>query len=328
MALHPDFPASPHVVLDPEVRWFPADEALRESSYDKLMPPLVHQLRKLVKDWRDADYKGASDTSRALLNWWFNTRHLVPGADGAMAEFRYYFAQREAVETIVYLHDVVGVKDKCDLLRFDSSGAVSARMFDEHWRRFVVKMATGSGKTKVMSLVLAWCYFHKFYEPESQLARNFLMIAPNIIVLDRLRHDFDGLRIFHTDPVLPENGYEGRNWQDDFQITLHIQDDVRVTHPVGNFFLTNIHRVYAGDDIEPTKDDEDTMDYFLGPRPTGATTDSKVDLGVIVRDIDELVSSTTRRTTFTMPSWRGSSPSRTSTTASSSRATFCPCRWM
>jgi len=289
MALHPNFPPSPHVVLDPAVRWFPADEALRESSYDKLMPPLVHQLRELVKDWRDQNYKGAADTSRALLNWWFNTRHLVPGSDEVMTEFRYYFAQREAVETIVYLHDVVGVKDKYDLLRFDSSGAVSAGMFDEHWRRFVVKMATGSGKTKVMSLVLAWCYFHKLYEPESQLARNFLMIAPNIIVLDRLRHDFDGLRIFHTDPVLPENGYEGRNWQDDFQVTLHIQDDVRVTHPVGNFFLTNIHRVYAGDDVEPTKDDEDTMDYFLGPRPTGATTDSKVDLGVIVRDIDELV---------------------------------------
>jgi type III restriction enzyme len=289
MALHPKFPASPHVVLDPEVRWFPADEALRESSYDKLMPPLVHQLRKLVKDWRDAGYRGAADTSRALLNWWFNTRHLVPGSDGVMAEFRYYFAQREAVETIVYLHDVVSVKDKYDLLRFDSSGAVSAGMFDEHWRRFVVKMATGSGKTKVMSLVLAWCYFHKLYEPDSPLARNFLMIAPNIIVLDRLRHDFDGLRIFHTDPVLPENGHEGRNWQDDFQVTLHIQDDVRVTHPVGNFFLTNIHRVYAGDDVEPTKDDEDTMDYFLGKRPTGATTDSKVDLGQIVRDIDELV---------------------------------------
>lgn len=289
MALHKDFPGSPHVVLDPEVRWFPADAALRESSYDKLMPPLVHQLRKLVKDWRDQNYKGASDTSRALLNWWFNTRHLVPGADGAMTEFRYYFAQREAVETIVYLHDVVEVKDKYDLLRFDSSGVVSAGMFDERWRRFVVKMATGSGKTKVMSLVLAWCYFHKLYEPESPLARNFLMIAPNIIVLDRLRHDFDGLRIFHADPVLPENGYEGRNWQDDFQVTLHIQDNVRVTHPVGNFFLTNIHRVYAGDDVEPTKDDEDTMDYFLGKRPTGATTDSKVDLGVIVRDIDELV---------------------------------------
>jgi len=46
MALHPDFPDSPHAVLDPDVRWFPADEALRETSMEKLMPPLVPQLRK------------------------------------------------------------------------------------------------------------------------------------------------------------------------------------------------------------------------------------------------------------------------------------------
>ena len=115
------------------------------------------------------------------------------------------------------------------------------------------------------------------------------MIAPNIIVLDRIYKDFQGLRIFFDDPVLPDNGFDGRNWRDDFQLTLHVQDEVRITRPTGNIFLTNIHRVYAGDDIPASPDDEDTMDYFLGKRPTGATTDSKVDLGMIVRDIDELM---------------------------------------
>jgi hypothetical protein len=42
-----------------------------------------------------------------------------------MGELQYYFAQREALETIIYLYDVVGVKDKYDLMRFDNSGAVS-----------------------------------------------------------------------------------------------------------------------------------------------------------------------------------------------------------
>ncbi|MBW1795613.1 MAG: DEAD/DEAH box helicase family protein [Deltaproteobacteria bacterium] len=289
MALHPDFPDSPHVILNPDVRWFPADEALRESSYEKLLPPLVHDLRKKVKAWRDNGYEGAADTSIALLNWWFNREHLLPKAGGTMAKFEYYFAQQEVVESIIYLYDTVKVKDKYDLLRFDSSGAVSANMFDESWLRFVIKMATGTGKTKVMSLVLAWCYFHKLYEPDSELARNFLLITPNIIVLDRIRSDFDGLRIFFEDPVLPDNGFEGRNWRDDFQLTLHIQDEVNVTRKTGNIFLTNIHRVYSGNDVEPSADDEDTMEYFLGKRPTGATTDSRVDLGVIVRDIDELV---------------------------------------
>jgi len=289
MALHKDFPQSPHAILDPGIRWFPADESLRESSMEKLMPPLVPVLRRKVLEFRDGGYVGATDTSKSLLNWWFKTPHLLPKADGSFAEFEYFFAQREAVETIVYLYDVVGVKDKHDLMRFDASGFVSGGMFDETWRRFVVKMATGSGKTKVLSLVLAWSFYHKLYEPESELARNFLVITPNIIVLDRIYRDFQGLRIFFDDPVLPDNGFDGRNWRDDFQLTLHLQDEVRIIRPTGNIFLTNIHRVYSGEDIPPSPDDEDMRDYFLGKRPTGATTDSKVDLGMIVRDIDELM---------------------------------------
>ena len=289
MALHPEFPDSPHAILDPSMRWFPADEALREISMENLMPPLVDQIRRKVKEFRDSGYVGARDTSRSLLNWWFKEPHLLPQANSSIEPFQYYFAQREALETIIYLYDVAGVKDKFDLMRFDSSRALSTGMFDENWRRFVVKMATGSGKTKVMSLAVAWSFFHKLYEPDSDLSRNFLVIAPNIIVLDRIYRDFRGLRVFFADPVVPENGFDGRNWQDDFQLTLHVQDEVHVSRPVGNIFLTNIHRVYSGDEIPPSPDDENAMDFFLGKRPTGSTTDSKVDLGMIVRDIDELM---------------------------------------
>jgi len=289
MALHKDFPESPFSTIDPALRWFPADEALRDTTMDKLMPPLVSQLRRKVKEWRDSGYVGATDTSKSLLNWWFNTPHLLTKTDETMTEFQYYFAQREALETIIYLYDGIGVQDKYDLMRFDSSGAVSTGMFDETWRRFVVKMATGAGKTKVLSLALAWSFYHKLYEPGSDLARNFLVIAPNIIVLDRIYKDFQGLRIFFEDPVIPDNGVDGHNWRDDFQLTLHRQDEVRITRPTGNIFLTNIHRVYAGDDVEASADDDDMRDYFLGQHVTGATNDSKIDLGMIVRDIDELM---------------------------------------
>ncbi len=290
MALHPEFPASPYAEIDPQVRWFPAAEELREN-YAKLLPPLVANIREEVSEWRAGGYVGASPTSKALLDWWFKADHLVDNADGTQSAFRYYFAQREAVETVIWLYDVRGVRDRHDLMRFDASGAVSANMFDEAWPRFVVKMATGAGKTKVLSLLMAWSFFHKLYEPGSALSRNFLLIAPNIIVLDRLRTDFDGLRIFFNDPILPENGYAGQNWRDDFQIALHIQDDVRVVRPTGNIFLTNIHRVYLGEVTEPSLDDEDLTDYFLSPfgdRPAGKTTDSNIDLGEIVREIDEL----------------------------------------
>lgn len=291
MALHPSFPSSPYEIAKAEERWFPAAEELRATAYEKLLPPLVAKIRREVEEWRTTGYEGASRTSQALLRWWFEYAQLVEDADGILNDFRYYFAQREAVETVIWLYDVKSARDKFDLLRFDSSGAVSHGMFPEDWTRYVIKMATGSGKTKVLSLLMAWSFFHKLYESNSPLSRNFLLIAPNIIVLDRLRTDFDGLRIFFSDPVLPDNGYEGQNWRDDFQLTVHIQDDVRVVRDTGNLFLTNIHRVYLGNVREPSLEDEDLTDYFLapfGPKPVGKTTDSGADLGEIIRGVNEL----------------------------------------
>jgi len=289
MALHKNFPKDKFAILEPEIRWFPADEALREQGYEKLLPPFVPELRKRVKDWRKKGYEGVSSTSKALLNWWFKEEHIVYGADGNVSSFQYYFAQREAVETIIWLYDVAGIRNKYDLLPFDTLGRVSPNMFDEDWLRLVIKMATGSGKTKVISLLLAWSYFHKLYEPDSELSRNFLLITPNIIVLERIKTDFDGLKIFYQDPILPDNGYEGRNWQDDFQITLHLQDDLTAISPTGNIFLTNIHRVYEGDVKESSFSDGDLTDYFLGEKPASKTNESLIELSNIVRDLDEIV---------------------------------------
>jgi len=193
------------------------------------------------------------------------------------------------METVVWLYEVAKVKDKYDLIRYNSTGVLSPQMFTEDWLRFVIKMATGAGKTKVMSLVVAWAYFHKKYEEDSNLAKNFLLITPNVIVFERIKHDFERLKIFFSDPVLPDNGYHGQNWQDDFQMTLHLQDDLRNISDTGNIFLTNIHRVFEGDVREASAEDEDASRYFLGEKPVTKTSDSTVDLGMIVRDIDELI---------------------------------------
>ena len=151
----------------PEHRWFPADEALRDTAREKLLPPLVEKIREGVQQWRASGYQGASATSRTLLAWWFDVEHLMENADGTQSPFRYYFAQREAVETVIWLHEVRQVRDKFDLMRFDSSNAISVGDFDEEQPRYVLKLATGAGKTKVLSLLIAWSYFHKLYEPDS-----------------------------------------------------------------------------------------------------------------------------------------------------------------
>ncbi len=289
MALHKDFPKDPYAILNPEIRWFPADEDLREKGFEKLIPPLVAELRKQVKAWRDNNYEGVSTTSKALLIWWFKEEHIIYNTDGSSYNFRYYFSQREALETIIWLYEVAQVKDKYDLIRYNSTGVLSPQMFTEDWLRFVVKMATGAGKTKVMSLVVAWAYFHKLYEKDSNLAKNFLLIAPNVIVFERIKNDFEGNKIFFQDPVLPDNGYMGQNWQDDFQITLHLQDELKNVSDTGNIFLTNIHRVFENDVKDYSAEDEDSSEYFLGDKPVTKTNEGTVDLGMVIRDIDELI---------------------------------------
>lgn len=288
MPLSEQFPTDPFVILDPAIRWYPGDELLLTEMRGKLIPPLVDKVRQGVKNWRDSGYAGGSDTTRALLRWWFEREHLTPQADGIIGPFRWYFAQREAVESAIWLYEIEQARSPYAMMKYDSSGAISKQMFAEDWARYVMKLATGAGKTKAMSLLITWSYFHKLYEQNSPLSTNFLLIAPNIIVLDRLRTDFDGAKIFRSDPLLPPDGYEGHDWDRDFQLTVHIQDEVGFVPDKGNLFLTNIHRVYeSGKD--PSFEDENTTDYFLGKKPVTKTTDSSVDLGVIVRDVSDLV---------------------------------------
>ncbi|MEK6636537.1 MAG: DEAD/DEAH box helicase family protein [Pseudomonadota bacterium] len=285
MPLNPAFPADPYAVLSPDIRWYPGDALLGDIGREKLIPPLVEKVRRAVCDWRAGGYQGASETTRSLLQYWFERDHFIYGADGPTL-WRWYFAQREAVESAVWLYEVAGARDPHSLIAYDSSGAISTGMFDEVWTRYVLKLATGAGKTKVASLLIAWCYFHKLYEAGSTLSTNTLLIAPNIIVLDRLRVDFDGALIFHNDPILPTNGYQGKDWQADFQLTVHVQDEIGHVSSTGNLFLTNIHRVDEGGRATPAWD---LRDQFLGPKPVAKTTDSKVDLGVIVRSVPDLV---------------------------------------
>jgi type III restriction enzyme len=288
MALTPNFPKSPFEILDPTLRWFPADESLRESSAEKLMPPLVSSIRLKVHEFRANNYEGASNTSKSLLNWWFKTPHPIIGTNPE-EYFNYFFAQREAIEAIIYLHDVGHVVNQNELLEFDGSRLLRPESFTETWRRYVLKLATGAGKTKVLSLALTWSYFHKMYEKNSDMARNFLIIAPNIIVLDRLRVDFEGLKIFKDDPLIPEDGYEGKDWNTDFKVDLFVQDETNVKSRIGNIFLTNIQRVYDRQERNVSADDENSEDYFLGSTSGANVAGKNYDLSSIVADVDELV---------------------------------------
>ena len=66
MALHKKFPKDKFQILDPSIRWFPADEDLRKEGYEKLLPPFVPELREKVAEWRKNNYEGSSERQKKI----------------------------------------------------------------------------------------------------------------------------------------------------------------------------------------------------------------------------------------------------------------------
>ena len=224
--------------------------------------PLVPAIRAKVDAWRRGGYADVSETSRTLLHHWFHTEHTVRDEAGNAIPFRYNWAQREAIETIIYLYELLGVRNVASLLtEFGGEKlydlALGIPPDEDRWARYCCKMATGSGKTKVMSLAIVWSYFHSLYEKGSDLARHFVVIAPNLIVYERLKDDFENGEIFRRDPLIPEE------WRGDFQMQVILQDEPGGAVTQGALYLTNIHRLY---ETRPRRKAEpQATDSLLGP---------------------------------------------------------------
>src|SRR5438105_4893313 len=132
--------------------------------------PLVPGIREKVKAWCDGGYKGISETTRILLNHWFDTDHRLP--DGR--RFAYHYFQREAVETLVYLYEVAELRRHKGLVEtFATRGDLRLLQYDD-FARYCVKMATGSGKTTAMSLAIAWQFFNAVAEARDAFGKTFL----------------------------------------------------------------------------------------------------------------------------------------------------------
>lgn len=255
---------------------------------------LVNQIRKAVDKWRDSGYekpKGISYTSKRLLEWWFDETHFFPNGE----TFQFYFAQREAIETIIYLYEIEKKRDAADLiLSFMDPKAYTDDLFStkkkieedtrqkriltrivpetgliahqqipqpDHYR-YAIKMATGSGKTLVMAMAVVWSYFHKKFEPNSQLSKTFLIIAPNVIVYERLKEDFENGKIFKEWDLVPSE------WKHDWQMTFILRGETRITSTEGTLYLTNRHQLY---DSRKNNEDVNPVSRLLGPKPKDAT---------------------------------------------------------
>jgi len=219
--------------------------------------PCVPAIRRAVEEWRVKDYAGVSETTRILLNYWFHTDHRLPNG----RKFQYHTSQQEATETLIYLYEVAGVRRHKTLVESYAGSNKDLRLLQyDDFARYCIKMATGSGKTKVMALAMAWQYFNAVAEARDDFARTFLLFAPNVIVFERLRHDFASGRIFRADPVIPE---ELKTYWD---FDCYMRGDAERAHSLGALYLTNIQQFYERPD-KNADDEPDIMTTVLGSKP-------------------------------------------------------------
>ena len=262
-------PPSQHLVKDKAApTGWRVEDGRRES---KLL--VVSKLRRAVNRWRARGYPGASDVTKRLFQYWFEEDHAVAGPGGTL---RYHFCQREAIETLAWMVEVANVEDTRDLIEryattFDvdlvsrnaeletrSDGTAWLRRFvpelnregeqelpPDGLSRFAFKLATGAGKTWVMAMVVVWSHFHKKLVAGSPLSTNFVIVAPNVIVYQRLAKDFASNAIFHELPLIPPE------WRGRFAQKVILRGDTVEPDPTANLILANIQQLYEHPDESP-----------------------------------------------------------------------------
>lgn len=131
--------------------------------------PLVNRIRPRVKEWKEADYPGVSSITKRLLEHWRDKEEFE--------QRRFFFCQLEAIETLIWLTEAPASKRVGINIPNDGGGFI----------RQCCKMATGSGKTIVMGMVIAWNILNKTAYPQDvRFAKNILVIAPGLTVKKRL----------------------------------------------------------------------------------------------------------------------------------------------
>ena len=268
---------------------------------------LVNKLRKEVGDWRKNDYPGVSNTTKELLNYWFYNDHIVDGAP-----FKFWFCQREAIETLIYLFEVKKFNDLKPVITeyaenfrkdlFEEAVQIVenvdgtrklVRYFpelqqegeqdlpEENLLRYAFKMATGSGKTYVMAMVIVWSYFNNLREKDSRFPNNFLIVAPNVIVYERLANDFQSKKIFHKLPLIPPP------WKSLFDVKVTLRGDDSPLNPSGNLIVNNIQQLYEQKQEE--KSTKNIVEIILGKKPQKDLAKTPVPLIEKIKQLDNLL---------------------------------------
>lgn len=172
-----------HWRYEPETRLFDLVEGRRQAGYVVASGesrafddpgrfveiPLVNQIRPRVKSWREGGYPGVSSITKRLLDHWYDPEQFEMR--------RFFFCQLEAVETLIWLTEAPPAERVGIEIPGDGGNFI----------RCCCKMATGSGKTIVMAMLISWQILNKVaYPHDARFAKNVLVLAPGLTVKNRL----------------------------------------------------------------------------------------------------------------------------------------------
>ena len=171
---------------------------------------LVNTIRERIKAWRERGYPGITPITRQLLNHWNNPKR----------ERKLFFCQLEAAETLIWLIEASPA---------EKQGIIIPK--DNGLTRYACKMATGSGKTVVMGMVIAWQVLNKLANPQDRrFSDAILLVSPNLTIRERLQ------------VLLP---WKPGNYYDKFDL---VPRGMLVQLQRGKFEVTNWHLFQLRDD--------------------------------------------------------------------------------
>jgi type III restriction enzyme len=168
---------------------------------------LVNRIRKRVKKWREANYPGITAITKRLLEHW---------NDNEARDFPFFFCQMEAIETLIWLTEAPDAEKQGIDIKGDGGA----------FERWCNKMATGTGKTIVITMIAAWNILNKVNDSkDNRFSKNILAVAPGLTVKNRLKV---------IDPNEKDNYFEAFNI-----VPVNLMDKLRQ----GNVKVINWHKL-------------------------------------------------------------------------------------
>lgn len=134
----------------------------------------VNKLRLKIKDWRNQQYPGLTRTSKELLTFWINENR----------DRKLFYCQIEALETLMYLNEVAEKSGENWIINEIKKANNEA---NPGLYRLAFKMATGSGKTVIMAMIIVYNTLNKIhYAQDTRFTDTFIIVTPGITIKDRL----------------------------------------------------------------------------------------------------------------------------------------------